>query len=240
MSRARQKARELVRSLMPKYPLDIVQFANLLGLAKPVEFHKRRGLPDEVSALVIDKDWYGSIHILSNANHPITRQRFRCVHELAHLYLEHKGRLHFYSPGNWCHEDPVEHNEADIFATEVLMPVFHVIELASQVKNPLKLLQAMQLKFGVSLEAAARRIIELEIYKNSACILLRDGQVVFAYETPDFYLSWETIHECLGELFHNMKPGQEKAWLLNNFTIYASKKQKGFILAVLVENQVRI
>lgn len=239
MSRARQKARDLVRSLMPEYPLDIVQFANLLGLAKPVEFHKRRGLPDEVSALVVDKDWYGSIHILTNANHPITRQRFGSVHELAHLYLEHKGRLHFYSPDNWCHEDPVEHSEADIFATEVLMPVFHVIELASKAKNPLKLLQAMQLKFGVSLEAAARRIIELEIYKNSACILLRDGQVVFEYKTPDYYFAGEITSNCLEEVFHSMKPGQDKTWLWNDFTIYTSKRQKGFMLVVLVENEVR-
>lgn len=119
------------------------------------------------------------------------------------------------------------------------MPVFHVIELASQVRHPLKLLKGMQLKFGVSLEAAARRMIELEIYKNSACILLRDGQVVFAYGTSGFYFSWETISECLEKLFHNMKPGQDKTWLLSNFTIYASKKQKGFMLVVLVENQVQ-
>ncbi|KYH31534.1 MAG: ImmA/IrrE family metallo-endopeptidase [Moorella sp. (in: firmicutes)] len=234
MSIAEAKARLLIKTYQPQYPLNIKEFVKLLGLDKPVEFHKCHELPDEVSALVIDKEWYENIHILTNANHPVTRQRFGSVHELAHIYLGHKGGLHFYSPGNIYGEDPIEHCEADIFATELLMPIFHVFELAGRIRSPLSLLKAMETAFKVSLEAAARRVIELEIYKKAACILLRDGQPVFTYATNDFYCTWEMLADFLGEIFTLMKPGQRKVWVYNELAVHTSRMQKGYMLVVLV------
>lgn len=234
MSLAEAKARLLIKTYQPQYPLDIKEFVKLLGLDKPVEFHKCHKLPDEVSALVIDKEWYENIHILTNAKHPVTRQRFASVHELGHIYLGHKGGLHFYFPGNIYGEDPIEHCEADIFATELLMPVFHVFELAGRISSPLTLLKTMETTFKVSLEAAARRVIELGIYQRSACILLRDGQPAFSYVTDDFYYSWEMISGFIGGVFNLMKPGQRKVWVYNEMAIYTSRMPKGYMLAVLV------
>ena len=181
------KARLLVNTLKPRYPLDIAWLASQI-LGKPVVIDER-DFPMNICAIILDKPEYETIHIGVNRNRPRASQRFSIVHELAHHYLEHQGNISFIEE----EEDPVLRAEADAFSVEMLMPKHRILSLASKYHEPFSLIHQILRSHNVSLEATCRRIIELEIYRG-AFVCFNESKPFFAYNTPGFHLDIDRIN----------------------------------------------
>lgn len=181
------KARLLVNALKPRYPLDVTWLASQI-LGKPVVIDEQ-DFPANICAMILDKPEYERVHIGVNRNRTCASQRFSIVHELGHIYLGHQGDISFIED----EEDPVLHAEADAFATEVLMPKYRILSLASKYLEPLPLIHQILLSHNVSLEATCRRLIELEIYRG-AFVCFNESKPFFAYNTPGFNLDIERIN----------------------------------------------
>lgn len=186
------KARLLIKSLNPKYPLNISWFASQI-LGKPVKIIKVTDIDNEFCAAIRDKPDYEYVYILVNKNHSPQRQRFSIVHELAHVYLEHKGDLSFIED----REDPVLRKEADEFATESLMPNNRIIRLAECTQGPLQLVRNIKHYHDVSNEAACRRILELDIYRGAFALFEIPLNIFFLYKTQDFMLNTDLTRKII-------------------------------------------
>ena len=111
-------------------------------------------LSDEVSGFLIQEKDFSAIAY--NKNHHVHRQRFTVAHEIGHLLL---GHINF-SSDNKPNED--EEKEAQIFASELLMPL-------DLLKNDLKSgcidMDELAKKYWVSKEAIGWRIQDPHVLK---------------------------------------------------------------------------
>lgn len=178
-SGATLSARELIERITPRYPLDMYWFIKQLGLEYPVFIDWKSFHIPEISATIYHR--IGShVSIYINKNHPYSRQLFGFAHECGHLYLKHRSNLDILEKG----EDPALHREADEFATEVLMPRLWTTYLACRSKNPLSLVRLLTQRHSVSVEAASRRILELQLYRGVITYVNR-RQIAFNYASDD-------------------------------------------------------
>ncbi|SFH22210.1 Zn-dependent peptidase ImmA, M78 family [Desulfotomaculum arcticum] len=186
-SNATIEARLLVNALKPKYPLEVTWLANQI-LDKPVILDEQ-DFPMNICAMILDKPIYTSVHICVNLNRPHTSRRFGVIHELAHLYLGHKGNISFIEE----EEDPVLHTEADDFSTEMLTPKHSILMLAHRYHEPMVLIHKILRGYDVSLEMTCRRILELEIF-NGTFTCFNENDTFFSYSTHGFELNTENIN----------------------------------------------
>lgn len=221
------KARLLVNALNPRYPLNVTWLASKI-LGKPVVIDEQ-DFPINICALIVNKPEYETVHIGVNRNRTRASQRFSIVHELAHPYLGHKGNISYIEE----EEDPVLRTEADAFATEILMPKYRILSLAGKYQKPLPLLRQILLRHDVSLEAACRRLIELEIYRG-AFICFNDSQPLFAYNTPGFNIGIEKIF-TLPKIEKNSITSKQEIVNETPVTCYLQRFRSGKFLAVWVE-----
>ena len=111
--------------------------------------------------------WLGKYLVCVNKYFVYARTRFSYAHELGHIVLSHFDHV----PEGVDSEPPervrsVMEREADMFATELLMPAEWVYELAVPPISPSKM-GRLKNKFGVSWEALMRRLDELHIQSIS-------------------------------------------------------------------------
>lgn len=109
---------------------------------------------DEFSALVSIKDKLIGI----NARHHPHRQRFSISHEIAHILLKHP-------PESRCtnHEIDVYNAQADLCASELLIPGDLLAQWMQKTKNPVELARI----FNVSVDAMTRKMKCRKLPKNS-------------------------------------------------------------------------
>lgn len=228
------KARLLVKNITPRYPIDIHWFANQV-LHKPSIIHARE-MNINCNAVIIDKPYYDHIHIGVNINHPKNKQRFSIAHEIAHIYCEHKGNISFID----SEEDPVLRKEADGFATEILMPKYHVLTLSTKSNNPLNLAKAIYSSFEVSYEAACRRIIELDIYQG-AFFMFSSKKYFCKYATPNYSVDVNILRKHFSEMCPTMTCGEK--WTRNISMLgepnilFLQRFHSGTYLAFLVKEE---
>ena len=80
------------------------------------------------SGLVMDSCYTAALKkhralIIVNDDPPLPRQRFNTAHELGHILLGHESQIHFESSGLvWQNRSPVQEEQADAFAMELLIP----------------------------------------------------------------------------------------------------------------------
>ncbi|MEW5952137.1 MAG: ImmA/IrrE family metallo-endopeptidase [Bacillota bacterium] len=225
------KAKLLVKSLVPQYPIDI-QWLTDQVLHKPSIIHEC-DMDKGCSAVIVDKPHYAKIHIGVNNQHPKHKQRFGIVHEIAHIYCEHKGNISFIDE----EEDPVLRREADSFATEVLMPTYYVLSLSPTNDNPLKLAWALYSRFKVSYEAACRRILELGIYQGLFAMFNR-REYFCMHRSPGFSFNNEQLKKYLDvmtpQMEHGEKWAQEVKMHGSSYILYIQRFNTGNYLAFLV------
>lgn len=227
------KARLLLKNLNPSYPLDLEWLASQLETDKPIIIHEKNSLPNEVSAALYSPHWFDNHHILVNGNHPITKQRFSTMHELSHLYLEHKGHFRLYSETEIYHqEDPLERLEADTFAAEVLMPYDSLKIMIFKCHDIFRLLNWMYHKFFVSLEASVRRVIEVDLFKG-AFVLYDKEEIKFTYSSQGFELPipWGDVFKICDEL----KKGEKKLLKIEDIEIQATHYRTGKKMLICTE-----
>ena len=105
-------------------------------------------------------EYKGGIWMMSvNLQHPEVRQRYTLGHELGH-YLNHRDSVKSFEDTVYFRNKQKSSMEyvADQFAARLLMPETDVNEL---MKNGVKTVREMSLKFGVSLEAMKYRLEQL-------------------------------------------------------------------------------
>lgn len=164
------------------FPLRLKEVVAKLKLDKPVQIIES-DLLSETGAYI--EEWEFGYCIWVNKNHLEVQQRFSVCHEFGHLYFGHEGvsihKINRYDPGQRIIEE-----EANDFAAGLLMPADQMEILAALCdKNILGLLDAVQNHFGVSMSAAAKRIIKLGLFDGA--IILKDGyRTCFDYTSPSF------------------------------------------------------
>lgn len=183
--------RYLIKEHFP-LELDRIAYAIEQKLDIDVYVHKR-SMPDEITAQLQISDWVALIYV--NQDHSIQRQRFGVAHEFGHLLLEHEYGIE--QPGlgesNW------ENEAANNFAAALLMPAWKVKSLVKKYPDSLIfLIQKTSNYFGVSTEAAARRLATTDFLPGLATLLdPATGQKIWEYHSPSIHLDHEAFHQFL-------------------------------------------
>jgi Zn-dependent peptidase ImmA (M78 family) len=170
MEKVRIKARNLLNEVGgTKIPIHLKPIVQYLGINLAFDF-----LADEISG-ILDMRSPANPVILINKSHPETRQRFSAAHEIGHFVLDHvKGTFHLdkkilFRKDYLNPEDAKREREANVFATELLMPA----DLVKSQFQSLKEQSLMEMwnedefpsdlasRFKVSLSAMVIRLQEL-------------------------------------------------------------------------------
>jgi hypothetical protein len=183
LQRARTAAAELVRRIGITAPahLNLEDVAELLG-AKVIT----APLPTAL-AQVVRIGPTARIRI-SDAIANEGRRRFSIAHELGHLWLGHRPR----SFAELCsavaiegRPARIEEAEASAFAAELLIPSAIIGTLATSAPPDMAIAREIARTCGVSLTAAARRLIELSPYA-CALTLCHRGRIRWATRSATF------------------------------------------------------
>jgi Zn-dependent peptidase ImmA (M78 family) len=125
----RKYIRSIVEHLLDKHdikkaPVDVERLALLLGAN--VQYAPTE---EKLSGFILKDIQNNQVIIGINENHHKNRQRFTIAHELGHLYLHEKGKIHIdrkfqinLRDENSSTGDSEEEKEANLFAAELLMP----------------------------------------------------------------------------------------------------------------------
>jgi hypothetical protein len=135
-------------------PLDV------LGSCQGVRHTRAAKLINDRSSMLIPYD--GGFKILLNEEHPAERQHFSRGHEIVHIYFRELSAYH---------SNSAEIEElCDLGAVELTMPTERFSAALAKFGTTLAGVLACSKEFGVSLQAAMRRAMELTA--ESACELV--------------------------------------------------------------------
>lgn len=105
----------------------------------------------------------------------IPRQRFTIAHEIGHFFIPwHKSQCVCDKIGNFDPLNSVE-NEADIFASELLIPIASILPRIEGRTVTLDLIKELAQEYNVSLTAMAKKVIDNTDEKVIALIYYNDG-----------------------------------------------------------------
>jgi len=135
-------AREMARKVLKDYnlsevPTDFSVIFHKLKL-KYIELNDA----DDIDGAILEIDGKPAIAVLNKAR-PIQRQRFTLAHELGHIFLEHTKR-DIYDPEEIRENNdlpetgktkPPKETEADIFASELLVPYEQLKKYTADMNN---------------------------------------------------------------------------------------------------------
>lgn len=136
-SLARQMAKKVLKDYkLTEVPTDLRKIFQSLGL-KYIELDDHK----DIDGAILEIDNKPSIAVLNRAK-PIQRQRFTLAHELAHIFLNHKQR-NSYDPETERERDedvgqqgkPPSEIEADVFASELLVPFDQIKKFEKEINN---------------------------------------------------------------------------------------------------------
>ncbi len=186
-SLARQTANELLDELgIASAPIPVDEIVRRKGLS----FEQRQGFPPTVfGALFRSGSQFGIV--ISTACPTEGHRRFTVAHELGHYQLPgHADRL-FASGGELAlsmaghfrsQKDPFE-VEADLFASELLMPGRLVKPLVQRLVRGIAAVQTLATRFDTSLSAAAIRYSQIADVPT-VVLVSKDGVVEWAATSP--------------------------------------------------------
>ena len=151
-SYARKMARKVLKDYkLNQVPTDLKKLVEGLGL-KFIELND----PEDIDGAILEIDGKPKMAVL-NTTKSIARQRFTLAHELGHIFLNHTKRDIYDAEMSREGEDqissksnkPPKETEADIFASELLIPY----EQLKKNKDKLGDLDALAELFQVSKQA---------------------------------------------------------------------------------------
>jgi Zn-dependent peptidase ImmA (M78 family) len=227
-------ANSFIRNYLPDatYPLNLTHVACAIQVKYDIDviIEECNWAPREVTAQLVCSDWVA--YILVNALHPINKRRFGICHEFGHLLLDHSKGNPF--PGS--SEPDEEKDEANSFAAALLMPSAIVSNLVNRHRSCVTyLIKKMTECFGVSTEAASRRLVESE----SICglIALVDpayGRLNWEYHSPSITLDQEYFREFLVQYFRRPTKSEDNLDIMGYPFIIDSKRIWGKYLVTCV------
>lgn len=176
------------------FPLELERIALAVETKLKIKvFLEEVPFPSEVNAhLRVAKR---AALIWVNSNHSKVRQRFSVAHEFGHILMHHRNGIP--SPGN--NESEQEFESASNFAAALLMPAWNVACLVKKYPDSLIFLTSKTAEyFGVSIEAAARRLAAIDVLPGLFILLNpHTYQIVWEYHSPSIHLDRESFREFL-------------------------------------------
>ena len=139
-------ARKVIKDCkLTKVPTELIKIFQILGL-KYIELSDA----EDIDGAILEIESKPAIAVLNRAK-PIQRQRFTLAHELGHIFLEHSKRdLYDAEESRADAENPMVRTkppkevEADIFASELLIPYEQLKKYHSEINNIEKLVSIFQ------------------------------------------------------------------------------------------------
>lgn len=188
------------------FPLELDRIVYAIEKKLDIDvFVLKHIMPDEITAQLQVSDWVALIYV--NQDHSTQRQRFGVAHEFGHLLLEHEDGIE--QPG--MGESDWENEAANNFAAALLMPAWSVQNLVKKYPDSLAfLVQKTSHYFGVSMEAAARRLAATDFLPGLATLLDPSaGQKIWEYHSPSVHLDHEAFRQFLIRYKNNPKKREE-------------------------------
>ena len=188
-----------------KEPVDIERLARCTGISKII----RQEL--NVDAMLVPVQ--GEHFILLNESHSITRQRFSCAHEIAHLLLNPASDVALRSRTGLAPD--ITERQCDLLAADLLMPLrrvqFHLERISKYTSSAIQAISYLARTFHVSTTASAIRYVEA---------LTEPVVMVFSNrhrDTGEWRVGWsrQNTIDIEGSAKYNIKPGEHfpKSWL---------------------------
>ena len=114
---ARTQAQNLLRDLdIQEIPVSMTKICRSCGIRL---MYASRFV---INSCYMTDPYNGEVLIIVNEDLPLVQQRFNVAHELGHIVLKHHHRV-WLEPGKiWYMRSPIFEEEADAFASELLMP----------------------------------------------------------------------------------------------------------------------
>jgi len=187
-------------------------------------------VPMEITAQLTYSDWVALI--LVNSYHSEHKKRFGIAHEFGHLLMDHQhGNIR---PGS--SEPDRENEEANNFASSLLMPAWHVLGLIKKYPDSLTfLVQKISTYFGVSIEAAARRLAGTDFVPGLfALVDPHLGRIDWEYHSPSVRLDRDAFREFLVRYYTKPKKREEDLEIMGYpFRIEAKRMWGKYLLTCM-------
>lgn len=156
-----EQIRNIARGIVKNFnlnepPVDLYYVAEKLNCI----IHYVKDFPKTVDGMVLPLA-SGQHLVLINQYIKSVRKRFTLAHELGHVYLRHYLKYGLYKSRDQ-QKDIIE-RQADIFATELLMPKHWIRQYYPKIKN----IEEMAQLFWVSKEAMTIRLKELGLMEDN-------------------------------------------------------------------------
>jgi len=213
------------------FPLDLNRIALAVEQKLGIEvFTYICDLPNEVTAQLRKGDHAALIYV--NKNHSLARQRFGVAHEFGHILMGHRHGI----PAPGIGESDAEYESANNFSAALLMPAWHVLCLAKKYPDSfIFLVHKVSGYFGVSLEAAARRLAATEVLPG--LLTLVDpliGRLDWEYHSPSIHLDRGAFRDFLVRYFQNPKKREEDLEIMGYpFRIEAKRMWGKYLLTCM-------
>lgn len=172
------------------YPVNVHDVARAVDI---LEIHEAR--INGCEGILITTPEKGEGQIIVKSTNPRQRQRFTIAHELGHYLNDMHQPV---GRGFLCTKKDLnadlessdkyqrQENEANTFATELLMPSAEFYRRAARLGGPsVELVMELAQLFDTSREATARRMVDI-CGETCAVAVSKDGQVLRFYKSNDF------------------------------------------------------
>ncbi|WAS96392.1 ImmA/IrrE family metallo-endopeptidase [Nannocystis punicea] len=156
-------------------PVNPVVLANKLGIRVMRAFFSE----ENFSGLIARRSEAGTTILVNEKDHPI-RQRFTIAHELGHALLHLQDQEEFVDrDSNFFRSSPYSNEaewtlerrrefEANVFASELLMPSVLVKELWYRLPREERVVKNMAVILGVSEEAIGYKLADLRLFEGES------------------------------------------------------------------------
>lgn len=165
--------------------VDLMQIVSNLGITV---IEEDLGISGRVCGCLV-RDGLNAIILVNQYINNQGRRHFTIAHELGHYCISSHIR-NMYECDKFKLEDYAskdEENEANIFASELLLPSKEVKELLERKPVSLGLIQAVANDYEMSVSAVAVKFTKLTREDTCASVLTKDDTVVWRMRSPRFF-----------------------------------------------------
>lgn len=206
-------AQDILSSLNLTPPVDVFKVCEAYGLNVNYE-----NISFAEALLIVSQ---GKKNIIINDKSIVyaPRQRFSIAHEVGHFFIPWHGNvctcMHI---GDFSSED-IEENEADVFASELLIPTNALLDKIYDKIITLDLIKELAQEFNVSLFSMTRKVIANSGQKVIALLYYSNGNKIIIEKSPSFEFNLKSgiiKGSAAKELLHNRSSNETVKKILNS------------------------
>ncbi|MFT3693970.1 MAG: ImmA/IrrE family metallo-endopeptidase [Kofleriaceae bacterium] len=178
-----REARRTARTLLHRFGVTAAEHVRIEAFAKRLGAKIVEAPLDGADAQLTRKGEAATITVSDRIDDPASR-KFAIAHELGHLVLKHP-TLPPHESQTLGSEDRLLETEANVFASELLMPASLIAAWCKNAPATLDVPWRISETFGTSILASARRFTELS-RARCAAVFCADGRVVWVHRSFRF------------------------------------------------------